>query len=170
MTIASSGTRYSRASIRAVIAVSALTILTAMAAEAQVAQPQPVMLPDVPLVSATGAPNSTKALPSQGRWLLIHIQPNCALCEALLARIQNDAPSVVPRLVIVVSKASGADVARVSAAFASLETAGWFADESGAIGSALQIQESPVVLAMHDRAIQWTLPESFQVRSACGMC
>jgi hypothetical protein len=88
---------------------------------------------------------------------LIHVQPNCAPCDALLSRIQNDAPSMVPRLVIIVSKASGADVARVSAACATLETAAWFGDESGAIGSALQIQESPVVLAMNDRAIQWTL-------------
>jgi hypothetical protein len=136
----------------------ALVLSVAMTAHAQVAQPEPATLPDVPLLMINGTAVSTgKALPSQGRWLLIHVQPGCAPCDALLNRIQTDAPAVVPRLVIIVSRASAADVEKMSGAFAALGGAAWFSDEPAGLGSALRIQEAPLVLAMNDRAIQWTL-------------
>ena len=160
--ITRSESRNYRASVRALTIAAplllALVAATSGRAEMQVAQPQAIALPDIPIMGVNGTASSTsKALPSQGRWLLIHVQPNCAPCDALLARIEADAPSVVPRLVIVVAKANAAELARVSSAFELLGAAAWYSDESGAMSASLQIQEAPVVLAMNDRSIQWTL-------------
>jgi hypothetical protein len=138
--------------------VIAIAFFFAASVRAQVAPPQPTTLPDVPLMMINGAASSTgKALPSQGRWLLLHVQPNCAPCDALLNRIQNDVPAVGPRLVIIVSRASAADVEKMSAGFGMLGGAAWYSDEQAGLGTALSIQEAPLVLAMNDRAIQWTL-------------
>jgi hypothetical protein len=127
-------------------------------AAAQVAQPQPMTLPDIALMNAAGvASSAAKSLPSQGRWLLIQVRPNCAPCEALLGRVQTDAPAVIPRLVIVVAKGTAAEMTRLSTTFTALTGAAWYSDADDAMSAALQINEAPVVLAMNDRAIQWTL-------------
>lgn len=120
---------------------------------------QPAPLPDVPLIARDGTPTTTaKALPAQGRWLLLHIQRGSAASESLLGRIQGDAWSAVPpRLAIVVSGATAPDVDQLATRFPALAAATWYADQSGALAAALQIQESPLILAVNNRGIQWTL-------------
>jgi hypothetical protein len=122
-------------------------------------EPQPAPLPDVPLAGRNGAAvPGAAAFPSTGRWLLVIVRPNCAPCDALLARIQGDAWSpAIPRLVIVTSGANAAEAHRLATANPALDAAAWYADEAGGLAAALQIQESPMVLAIHDRGIQWTL-------------
>jgi hypothetical protein len=75
----------------------------------------------------------------------------------LLARIQTEARAITPRLVIVVSGSTPSDVGRLMATYAGLEPAAWFADQPRGLSAALRIEETPLVLAMNDRSIQWTL-------------
>lgn len=126
-------------------------------AHAATAQPAPI--PDVPLIARDGSAATTaKALPAHGHWLLLHVQKGSAASESLLGRIQGDAWSTVPpRLAIVVSGAAAAEVDQLAARFPALASAAWYADEPGALAGALQIQESPLILAVHNRGIQWTL-------------
>lgn len=159
--------RNTRTPIVAMAMASALALMTAPAhgqtpassGVAAATEPQPAPLPDVPLVARTGAavPGGA-AFPLTGRWVLVVVRPNCAPCDALLARIQGDAWSaVIPRLVIVTSGANAAEANRLAMANPALDTSAWYADETGRLAAALQIQESPMVLAIHDRGIQWTL-------------
>ena len=121
-------------------------------------QPESMVLPDIPLVAVTSTAEApVRSLPSQGRWVLVHMQANCAPCDALLARIETEARAIAPRLVIVVSGSTPADVGELIAAYAGLEPAAWFADPPGGLSAALRIEETPLVLAMNDRSIQWTL-------------
>lgn len=120
------------------------------------AQPEPRVLPDVALTPVGGTAGA-RALPTQGRWLLLHMQLGCAPCKVLLTRIQTDAPAIAPRLAIVVSGASSDDVGKMMAEFQLLESATWYADEIGGMAASMRIDASPVVLAMNDRAVQWTL-------------
>jgi hypothetical protein len=142
-----------------VVAIAAIgdETFSASATQAQ-AQSQATMLPDVSLVAVTNrAGVSPGSLPAQGRWFLILMRAHCAPCDTLLARIQAETPAIAPRLVIVVSGSGPADVAKMMAGFAALEPSAWFADHPGALSSALQLDETPLVLAMNDRTIQWTL-------------
>ena len=150
--------KQTRTRIAAIAMTGALTLLSAPApARAQEAQPTPV--PEVPLVGRDGTPVAgAAAFPLNGRWLLVIVRPGCAPCEALLTRIQGDAwTAVIPRMVIVSSGAPAAEAARLATLNPALEPAVWYADESARLATALQLQESPVVLAIHDRGIQWTL-------------
>ena len=140
------------------VAVLAGETRNAGMARAPMAQPAVTVLPDVPLLAVGSAADvPARPLPAQGRWFLAQVQGNCAPCDALLLRIQTDAPAIAPRLVIVVSGSAPADVNRMMTAFAGLGPAAWFADQPGALSAALHIGEMPIVLAMNDRSIQWTL-------------
>jgi hypothetical protein len=142
--------------------IAAVAIVAGDIGETSAAQLQPpppgMVLPAVPLVAVTtaGVPGP---LPAQGRWFLVLIRADCARCETLLSRIQTEAPAIAPRLVIVVSRAAPADVAKMMSGFVALEPAAWFADQPGALSAALQSEESPLVLAMNDRSIRWTLAD-----------
>ncbi len=123
------------------------------------AQAQPATIPDVPLTARDGTPTTTaKTLPAQGRWLLLHVQPGSAASASLLGRMQGDAwSSVLPHLIIIVSGATAAELDQFATRFPALTAASWYGDETNALATALQIQESPLVLAMNHRGIQWTL-------------
>jgi hypothetical protein len=133
----------------------------AQEAVSQAGAAKPTPLPDVALIARNGTTVSTATatnLPAQGHWLLIHVQRGSMPCEALLGRIQGDAwTTVPPRLAIIVANATAADVDKLAAQYPALEGAAWFADQPGALAAALQIQEAPVVLALNDRGIKWTL-------------
>lgn len=145
----------------AVIAMAGVLTLTSAQAQSQppAGEPQPTPVPEVPLVGRDGTPvPGAAAFPLTGRWLLVVVRPNCAPCEALLTRIQGDAwTAVIPRLVIVTSGAPAAEATRLATLNPSLEAAVWYADEPAGLATALHLQESPVVLAVNDRGIQWTL-------------
>jgi len=144
--------------IIAALALVAEETRSTSVAQAQAAQSQAMVLPDVPLVAVTSAAGvPPRPLPAQGRWFLVHVQANCAPCEALLLRIQTDARAIAPRLVIVVSGSAPADAIKMMTGFAGLEPAAWFADQPGALSATLHIAAMPLVLAMNDRSIQWTL-------------
>jgi hypothetical protein len=120
---------------------------------------QPATIPDVPLTARDGTPTTTaKALPAQGRWLLLHVQRGSAASASLLGRIQGEAwAAVPPRLIIIVSGTTAAELDQFATKFPALTAATWYADEPAALAAALPIQESPLVLAMNNRGIQWTL-------------
>jgi hypothetical protein len=150
----------------AIVAMTALTGASEAASQAAPAQAaaqetaaKPAPLPAVALAARNGAAASTAtSLPATGHWLLIHVQRGSMPCEALLARIQGDAwASVPPRLAIIVAGATPAEVEKLAARYPALESAAWFADQPGALAAALHIEEAPVVLALSDRGIRWTL-------------
>lgn len=150
--------------LAAALIVAAATLTAAPharagAASGQSPAAQPTPIPDVPIATRGGAAvNTATALPAQGRWLLVHVQRGCGPCDALLGRIQGEAfATIAPRLVIVVAGANAADVEKMAATYPALDRATWYADETGALAAALQIQEAPVVVAVADRGIQWTL-------------
>ena len=148
--------------MRLVALITAVALVAGKTCGTSGAQPQPqpqaIVLPDVPLVAVTsGAGVPPRPLPAQGRWVLVLIQANCAPCEALLSRIQADARAIAPRLVVVVSGSAPADVGKIMTTFAGLEPAAWFADQPSVLSAALHIEGTPLVLAMNDRSIQWTL-------------
>ena len=140
--------------------VVAAAIVAGETSGTSVGQPQPesMVLPEVPLVAVTNrAGEPPRQLPTQGRWFLVYLEAHCSPCDALLSRIQNEARAIAPRLVIVISGSAPADAARMMSTFAALDTAAWFADQPAALSAALHIEETPLVLAMNDRSIQWTV-------------
>src|SRR5215470_2864357 len=140
-----------RTRIAAIAMAGALALLSAPAqAQPPASEPQPTPVPDVPLMGRDGTPvPGATAFPLTGRWLLVVIRPSCAPCEALLTRIQGDAwTAAIPRMVIVTSGANAAETTRLASLNPALESAVWYADEPAALAAALQLQESPVVLAV----------------------
>ena len=102
--------KHTKSCIAMVAIAGAITLLSTSAAQAQpqtqtqpqaqtpaplpptqngaaAGEPQPALLPDVPLVGRNGAAvPGAAAFPLTGRWLLVVVRPNCAPCDALLAR------------------------------------------------------------------------------------
>lgn len=119
----------------------------------------PSRLPDFELTTLDGgATRTAAAVPGQGKWLIVYVQPNCAPCDALLGLIKRDEhPDLPARMVIIDGGASAVSAGEARRQFAELSDARWYADTTGVGWTALDMSGAPMVFGMNDGMIQWRL-------------
>jgi hypothetical protein len=129
-------------------------LVVATAASAAAAPPRP--LPHFMVVPLEGEPVASESLIREGTWLMIHVEPDCASCDALLARMDDDAHAAsAPRVTVIVA----ADVVRARAMarrFPRLQEARWVADPASASRAALGLAAIPTVSGLRRGTIEWS--------------
>ena len=131
----------------------AVATMAGAASAAFAAERQP--LPHFMTASLEGQPVASESLVREGAWLLIHVEADCAPCNALLARMDDDehAPSA-PRIAVVVA-ADGARTRALGDRFPHLRAARWLADPTAASRAALGLRAVPTVLGLRGASVEW---------------
>lgn len=132
---------------------AALLIMAGSIAAASERQP----LPDFTLIATDGTTVESRTLPVEGTWLLVYVQPRCAPCDALLARIDRDERASASRVVIVVGGMDATAVAALSSDYANLRTSRWLADPERKAVAALGIEANPTAFGLRASTIAWRL-------------
>ncbi len=118
------------------------------------APPRP--LPAFEVVSLEGEAATAASLVKDGRWLLVYVSPHAGASVPLLQALEASEDAPGPRLVVVVGAEAGA-AASMARTFEGRLSAAWYADPSGAARRALGLAGVPIVLALQDGSIQWSL-------------
>ncbi len=131
-----------------------VVLVLGAATVAWTAPPRP--LPAFELVSLEGEATAAASLVQEGRWLLVYVSPHAGASVPLLQALEGSAEAGRPRLVVVVGAERAAALSMARTFEGRLRTA-WYADPSGAARRALGLPGVPVVLALQDDSIQWSL-------------
>src|SRR5258708_37395902 len=92
--------------IAVTLATVLMLLITAVAVE-------PVPLPDFQLTAADGSVIKSAALPTQGNWLIVYVQPRNQFSGNLLKLIQKDQyPALAQHAVIIVSGSTDDKIGR----------------------------------------------------------
>jgi hypothetical protein len=130
-----------------------LLVAAATATSATAAPPRP--LPHFTVVPLEGEPVASESLIREGTWVVIQVEPDCASCDALLARMDDDEhAALAPRIAVIVTT----DVARARAMarrFPRLREARWVADPISASRAALGLPATPTVSGLRGGTIEW---------------
>ena len=118
---------------------------------------EPVPLPDIQLTAADGSIVKSSALPSQGNWLIIYVQPRNQFSENLLRMFKKDQyPNLAQHAVIIVG-GSVDDLKNAQTRFPDLAAASWYADTNRSALGLLKLTGAPMILGIKQRTIAWTL-------------
>lgn len=142
--------------IRLVFAIGAFVCAVAFARTAIATEPMP--LPDFELTALDGRSIRTQELASNGKWLLIYVQPNCRPCDVLLKLVtEPEFSALAGRLVIVVGGASAGEAASMAARFPDLAGAGWYAHRMKMASVQMKAAGSPVAFGILQSTVVWNL-------------
>jgi hypothetical protein len=127
-------------------------------------------LPDFELTTLDGRSIRTQELASNGKWLLIYVQPNCRPCDVLLKLItEPEFSALAGRLVIVVGGASADEAGAMAGRFPGLAGAAWYADPPKTASVQMKATGAPVAFGVLQATIVWNLngvlPESVRMKS-----
>lgn len=118
---------------------------------------EPVPLPDIQLTAADGSAVKSAALPSQGNWLIIYIQPRNQFSDNLLRLFKKDQyPNLAAHAVIIVG-GSVDDLKSTQARFPDLALATWYADTNRSAFGLMKLTGAPMILGIKQRTISWSL-------------
>src|SRR5438309_11407390 len=110
--------------IRAIVLTLGMVFLLSMMGVAI----EPVPLPDIQLTAADGSTVKSTALPSQGNWLIIYIQPRNQFSDNLLRLFKKDQYPTLAQHAVIIVGGSVDDLKSAQARFPELATATWYAD------------------------------------------
>lgn len=118
---------------------------------------EPVPLPDFQLTAADGSVVRSSALPSQGNWLLIYVQPRNQFSDNLLKLFKKDQyPALAQHAVIVVSGSTD-DMKAAQTRFPELALATWYADTDKSAFGLMKLTGAPMILGIKQHTISWSL-------------
>jgi hypothetical protein len=98
---------------------------------------------------------ASESLVREGTWLLIHVEPDCAACDALLARMDDDEHAAAAARIAVIVTADLARARAMARRFPRLHAARWVADPTAASRSPLGLLAAPTVLGLRGGAVEW---------------
>ncbi len=114
-------------------------------------------LPVFGLTDGAGRTVASSQLARPGNWLLVYVGTDCPPCESVLKSVgPDDAPSLAPRMVIVVNSTDGEAIEGLARRHPSLAGASWYADSSEG-ARALRITTAPAVFGVRDGTIEWSV-------------
>jgi len=145
--------RYQKKLMRAIaITLTAVFLLSLTAAAVE-----PVPLPDFRLTNADGVVVKSTALPSQGNWLIVYVQPRNQFSDNLLKLFKRDQyPALAQHAVIIVSGSTD-DMKFMQSRFTELALATWYADTDKSAFTLMKLTGAPMILGIRQRAISWSL-------------
>jgi hypothetical protein len=139
--------------VRAIaISLGMIFLLSIMAAAVE-----PVPLPDIQLTAADGSTVKSNALPSQGNWFIIYIQPRNQFSDNLLRLLKKDQyPTLASHAVIIVGGSTD-DLKTAQSRFPDLASATWYADPNKSAFGLMKLTGAPMILGIKQRIITWSL-------------
>jgi hypothetical protein len=118
---------------------------------------EPVPLPDIQLTAADGATIKSTALPSQGNWLMIYIQPRNQFSDNLLRLFKKDQYPTLAQHAVIIVGGSVDDLKNAQARFPELALATWYADTNRSAFGLMKLTGAPMILGIKQRTIAWSL-------------
>jgi hypothetical protein len=137
-------------SIAAILAIAFLLSMTAVAVE-------PVPLPDIQLTAANGSTVKSTALPSQGNWLIIYVQPRNQFSDSLLRLFKKDQYPTLAQHAVIIVGGSIDDLKNAQTRFPELADATWYADTNRSAFALMKLTGVPMILGIKQRTISWSL-------------
>jgi hypothetical protein len=142
--------------MKSTIIIAWVVAILAMAGSAHATEPMP--LPDFEVVALDGGSVRSQELASNGKWLLIYVQPNCRPCEALLTLVTEPEFSLLARkLVIIVGGATPDEAGSMASRFPDLAAASWYSDPPKTAQAQMKIGGAPVAIGVLQTNIIWNL-------------
>jgi hypothetical protein len=139
--------------LRAIAVTLGMVFLLSMVAGAV----EPVPLPDIQLTAADGATIKSTALPSQGNWLMIYIQPRNQFSDNLLRLFKKDQYPTLAQHAVIIVGGSVDDLKNAQARFPELALATWYADTNRSAFGLMKLTGAPMILGIKQRTIAWSL-------------
>lgn len=118
---------------------------------------EPVPLPDIQLTAADGSTVKSTALPSQGNWLIIYIQPRNQFSDNLLRLLKKDQYPTLAQHAVIIVGGSVDDLKTTQTRFPELASATWYADTNKSAFSLMKLTGAPMILGIKQRTITWSL-------------
>lgn len=118
---------------------------------------EPVPLPDIQLTAADGSTVKSTALPSQGNWLIIYIQPRNQFSDNLLRLLKKDQYPTLAQHAVIIVGGSVDDLKTAQTRFPELASATWYADTNKSAFSLMKLTGAPMILGIKQRTITWSL-------------
>ena len=139
--------------VRAIaISLGMIFLLSVMAAAVE-----PVPLPDIQLTAADGSTVKSSALPSQGNWLIIYIQPRNQFSDNLLRLLKKDQYPTLAQHTVIIVGGTVDDLKIAQTRFPELASATWYADLNKSAFSLMKLTGAPMILGIKQRTISWSL-------------
>jgi hypothetical protein len=139
--------------IRAIAVTLGMVFLLSMFAGAV----EPVPLPDIQLTAADGTTIKSTALPSQGNWLMIYVQPRNQFSDNLLRLFKKDQYPALAQHAVIIVGGSVDDLKNAQARFPDLALATWYADTNRSAFGLMKLTGAPMILGIKQRTITWSL-------------
>ncbi|MCU1332543.1 MAG: hypothetical protein JWM08_1535 [Candidatus Angelobacter sp.] len=134
------------------VSLGMLFLLSIMAAAVE-----PVPLPDIQLTAADGSTVKSNALPSQGNWLIIYIQPRNQFSDNLLRTLKRDQYPTLAQHAVIIVGGSIEDLKIAQMRFPELAQATWYADTNKSAFGLMKLTGAPMILGIKQRTITWSL-------------
>jgi len=139
------------------IAVTLATVFMLLMTAATAVAVEPVPLPDFQLTAADGSVIKSAALPTQGNWLIVYVQPRNQFSDNLLKLFKKDQyPALAQHAVIVVSGSTD-DMKAAQTRFPELALATWYADTDKSAFGLMKLTGAPMILGIKQHTIAWSL-------------
>lgn len=145
--------RFQPKNKRSIAAIAVLTCLLSLLAAAV----EPVPLPDFQVTSADGLTVKSSALPSQGNWLIIYVQPRSQFSDNLLKLLKRDQYPGLEQHAVIIVGGSVDDLKSMQSRFTELSQASWYADTDKSAFNLLKLHGAPMVLGVKQKTIAWSL-------------
>jgi hypothetical protein len=145
--------RVQKKFLRAIALTLGMVFLLSMVAGAV----EPVPLPDIQLTAADGTTIKSTALPSQGNWLMIYIQPRNQFSDNLLRLFKKDQYPTLAQHAVIIVGGSVDDLKNAQARFPELALATWYADTNRSAFGLMKLTGAPMILGIKQRTIAWSL-------------
>ena|SRR6267378_2300350 len=136
--------------IAVTLATVLMLLMTAVAVE-------PVPLPDFQLTAADGSVIKSTALPSQGNWLMVYVQPRNQFSDNLLKLFKKEQYPALAQHAVIVVGGSTDDMKAAQARFPELALATWYADTDKSAFGLMKLKGAPMILGIKERTITWSL-------------
>jgi hypothetical protein len=117
---------------------------------------EPMPLPTFQVMALDGRVVESASLPSDERWLVLYVQPNCSACAALLdLATKPESRIAAARVVVLVAAESADDVRALAARYPDLGGARWYWDAGKHAFTALNLTGAPVIMGLQLATVKW---------------
>jgi hypothetical protein len=107
--------------------------------------------------AADGSTVKSNALPSQGNWLIIYIEPRNQFSDNLLRMLKRDQYPTLAQHAVIIVGGSIDDLKTAQTRFPELAQATWYADTNKSAFGLMKLTGAPMILGIKQRTITWSL-------------
>jgi hypothetical protein len=110
--------------------------------------------PPFTLYTDEDQPVTAQTLVQPGYWLIVYRDWKCAQCDALMQTLSLQSDNI-PRIAIIVSDISGANLLLLKQQYPKLADAQWLRDVKHNFSSSMSVIGTPHIIGMRNSSIRW---------------